>query len=240
MAEHDDPLRRSGKTAAATFQTAHGLTKITALFFASREQHARCAFMLLSSWTFQEAGRVASQPENPTPDEDFAHTTLRRRRVTGERALPWAPDPLTQHALASAVSADEAHAALSAQQRALARLHGAEQHKDNPAGRRRRKEAVEHAQAASTALKALAHASLALQAELQALPLPSEAPPAVTLRTDELPTDVLAILYLAGLPIQALEPLLNTQTPNEMNPRTLDHAAAHARNLGRALAKWTL
>ncbi len=40
--------------------------------------------------------------------------------------------------------------------------------------------------------------------------------------------------------LKALEPLLNTQTPNEMNLRTLDHAATHARNLSRALAKWTL
>jgi len=156
-------LHRSGNAASEAFRAAHHLTKATALIFASQQQQSRSAFMLLSSWTLQEAGRVAQAPEHPAPDEDFNHTTLRRRRVTGERAAPWAaPDTLSQHALATAVSADETHAALSAHQRALARHHGAEQHKDTPARSRRGKEAAEHAQAAAAALQALANASSAL------------------------------------------------------------------------------
>jgi hypothetical protein len=52
--------------------------------------------------------------------------------------------------------------------------------------------------------------------------------------------EVLAILYLGGLPIQALEPLLNTQTPGLLNMKSLEEAATGARTLGRAFAKWAL
>ena len=84
------------------------------------------------------------------------------------------------------------------------------------------------------------NASSALRAELHALALPSSAPPSSVRRVDELPTEVLAILYLGGLPIQALEPLLNTQTPGQLNLESLEGAATSAASLGLAFARWTL
>jgi hypothetical protein len=219
--------------------TAQRWAKGVGLFFAAQQEMSRAAFMVFSSWTLEEISKGAQALADDPPDDDFDHrTAVRVTKIRREEAFRLTRgDPVAGAALSVTVQADEAHALMSAHLRAFERFQGAEARGNRSACAARSDEAVRYARDGSRALQHLAEQMSELAAQLVGTDVAPGMPAALPQGPGSLPDEVLGILFLSGLPIQALDQVFQSRTLSGTID-VLERAIVTTVDLATALAEW--
>jgi hypothetical protein len=128
---------------------------------------------------------------------------------------------------------------MSAHLRAFERFQGAARLGDREASRVRIDEALKYAASANEALAAASGSMLRLSAALSGIDASQQIFVPTARDPSGLPSEVLAILYISGLPVNALERVLRAQGSFSMQTTLLDRAAFAAGEMAAQLAGWT-
>lgn len=222
---------RSAQKAAEWTRSACGALGIEG---SSRYLYAAAFFDLLA----RVAGRIAEDPAR----SDFTTSTHVRPRFATPQYIQ-AEERSESLALEAAETADHAEANLAAHLRAFERMQGALKAGRAPEAGQRAEEAVKHARASGTALRALA-TRLEEMAEVTAVEPRGQSPADEARRGRAQRTDVnteaLAILFLGGLRIRDLENVLKGTRleDSRVAPQQFRAASAAFQRFGLAMTEW--
>lgn len=239
--QYDPRFREAARVFARASDRAQRYAKGVGLWFAAHAEVNRAAFMLLASWGFEEVGRGANAIADDPADFDYDHTTQPGpRRIRFEDVARFASEDLiAQDALSAAVASDDAQALMAAHLRAFERFQGAARRHDIQASRRLAGEARSHASKASHALIGFSDSVSQMSASLAGVVVPQQMFGTNVRHPRDLPSDVLAILYVSGLSVAALERVLGALGSFTMQTAVLDQAASASREMAAGLESWT-
>ncbi len=243
MAGYEERTRQTAQRVATVAERGERLSKGIGYGWAADAHVHRGAAFVFVGWALEqlklEAARMATDP----PRDDFEVTTnARPARIKAEDLAPvMQGDPITRLAMDTSLDLDHVAAALSAHVRAFERLQGAVQASASAGTREAR---------ASEATRFGIDVAVGIDRTLPVLSslASTEGPPFDTFERSaprsnapaDLPNDVLALLYVGGIPIGSLRQVLSVRPPEV--PLMADYAelTAPLAELSAELKGWKL